>query len=113
MGTVSHMSPEQSVGKGVDQRSDIWSVGVVLYEMIAGQVPFQGKDIHRQIIAIQEGEPLPLSQQVEGVPDRLEEINSAHRYQIPSVHLMTEYSSTPPGAGARVEHVPGPNNWVK
>src|SRR6266702_8545116 len=74
MGTVSYMSPEQSVGKGVDPRTDIWSVGVVLYEMIAGCVPFQGKDIHRQIIAIQETEPAPLSQSVEGVPDRLEEI---------------------------------------
>src|SRR6266404_1985634 len=74
MGTVSYMSPEQSVGKGVDQRTDIWSVGVVLYEMIAGCVPFPGKDIHRQIIAIQETEPAPLSQLVEGVPDRLEEI---------------------------------------
>jgi TolB-like protein len=42
--------------------------------MIAGCVPFQGKDIHRQIIAIQETEPAPLSQMVEGVPDRLEEI---------------------------------------
>jgi serine/threonine-protein kinase len=74
MGTVSYMSPEQSVGKGVDQRTDIWSFGVVLYEMIAGRVPFQGKDIHRQIIAIQETEPAPLSQLVEGVPDRLAEI---------------------------------------
>jgi eukaryotic-like serine/threonine-protein kinase len=74
MGTVSYMSPEQSVGGAVDQRTDIWSAGVVLYEMIAGCVPFQGKDIHRQIIAIQEQEAPPLSQQVEGVPERLEEI---------------------------------------
>ena len=74
MGTVSYMSPEQSAGKGVDHRTDIWSVGVVLYEMITGVVPFQGNDLHRQIIAIQESEPPPLSQQVEGVPDRLEEI---------------------------------------
>ncbi len=74
MGTVSYMSPEQSVGRGIDQRTDIWSLGVVLYEMIAGAVPFQGKDIHRQVIAIQESEPAPLSQQVGGVPERLEEI---------------------------------------
>ncbi len=74
MGTVSYMSPEQSIGKDIDQRTDIWSFGVVLYEMLAGCVPFQGKDIHRQIIAIQETEPASLSQLVEGVPDRLEEI---------------------------------------
>jgi serine/threonine-protein kinase len=74
MGTASYMSPEQSAGKLVDQRTDIWSLGVLLYEMLAGRVPFQGKDIHRQIVAIQEADPPPLSQTVEGVPDRLEEI---------------------------------------
>ena len=74
MGTVSYMSPEQSIGKAIDQRTDIWSFGVVLYEMIAGCLPFQASDIHRQIIAIQESEPLPLQQHVTGVPERLEEI---------------------------------------
>ncbi|MGI8835709.1 MAG: protein kinase domain-containing protein [Pyrinomonadaceae bacterium] len=88
MGTVSYMSPEQSIGKGIDQRTDIWSFGVLLYEMLASCVPFQGKDIHRQIIAIQETEPAPLATLVEGVPDRLEEIvakclakNKDERYQ--------------------------------
>jgi len=76
MGTVSYMSPEQSAGKVVDQRTDIWSLGVVLYEMISATLPFEGKDVHRQIIAIQEQEPVPLSQLVEGVPERLEEIVS-------------------------------------
>src|SRR5215213_775721 len=74
MGTVSYMSPEQSAGKQVDQRTDIWSFGVLLYEILAGVVPFQAKDVHREIIAIQESEPAPLSQKVEGVPERLEEI---------------------------------------
>jgi serine/threonine-protein kinase len=88
MGTVSYMSPEQSIGNGIDQRTDIWSFGVLLYEMLAGCVPFQGKDIHRQIIAIQETEPASLATLVEGVPDRLEEIvakclakNKDERYQ--------------------------------
>src|SRR5437899_2294618 len=70
MGTVGYMSPEQSAGHGIDQRTDIWSFGVLLYEMLAGCVPFQGKDIHRQIIAIQETEPEPLATLVEVVPDR-------------------------------------------
>src|SRR5215475_6661166 len=75
MGTVAYMSPEQSEGSGhIDHRTDIWSLGAVLYEMVAGRVPFEGKDVHRQIIAIQEQAPAPLSRFAEGVPDRLEDI---------------------------------------
>jgi serine/threonine protein kinase/Flp pilus assembly protein TadD len=75
MGTVAYMSPEQSEGsERIDHRTDIWSLGVVLYEMVTGHLPFEGKDVHRQIIAIQEQAPAPLSRFAEGVPDRLEDI---------------------------------------
>src|SRR5215813_11781912 len=75
LGTAGYMSPEQSAGsEHVDHRTDIWSLGVVLYEMITGRLPFEGKDVHRQVIAIQEQAPAPLSRFVEDIPDRLEDI---------------------------------------
>jgi serine/threonine protein kinase/tetratricopeptide (TPR) repeat protein len=75
VGTIAYMSPEQSAASAqVDHRTDIWSLGVVLYEMIAARMPFEGRDKYRQIIAIQEADPPPLSRYAEGVPDRLEEI---------------------------------------
>ena len=70
MGTVSYMSPEQARGKETDARTDIWSLGVVLYEMLSGRVPFTGETINHTIVSILEKEPLLL----ENVPDELQRI---------------------------------------
>jgi serine/threonine protein kinase/Flp pilus assembly protein TadD len=60
MGTVAYMSPEQARGLSVDARTDIWSLGVLLYETIAGRQPFAGPTPTDVIIAIAEREPAPL-----------------------------------------------------
>ena len=65
MGTPSYMSPEQIRGMAVDTRSDIFSLGVVLYEMVAGRVPFAGETAADTIAAILEHDPAPLSAPVE------------------------------------------------
>src|SRR6267142_41712 len=70
MGTVSYMSPEQARGNPTDGRTDIWSLGVVLYEMLAGKVPFTGETINHTIVSILEREPLLL----ENVPGELQRI---------------------------------------
>ena len=75
MGTVGYMSPEQARGTDVDTRTDVWSLGVVLYEMVAGRTPFEGETPSHVIVSILESEPPPLSLSV-GVPAELERIIS-------------------------------------
>ncbi|HEX8847136.1 MAG TPA: protein kinase [Pyrinomonadaceae bacterium] len=74
MGTVHYMSPEQARGLAVDERTDIWSLGVVLYEMVAGQVPFAGETMSDVIVAVLDREPLPLASPTEDVPAELQRI---------------------------------------
>jgi non-specific serine/threonine protein kinase len=74
MGTVAYMSPEQARGIAVDATTDIWSLGVVLYEMLTGHKPFEGRTMSHVIVSILEKEPPPLAQYVQPAPDDLQRI---------------------------------------
>jgi serine/threonine-protein kinase len=94
-GTVGYMSPEQSLGKPIDLRTDIWALGVVLAEMLGGQNPFWRDGVPSTVVAILNDPPRPM----EGVPIELQQIvyralskDPAHRYQSCS-ELRTDLES--------------------
>jgi serine/threonine-protein kinase len=76
MGTANYMSPEQARGIDVDARTDLWSIGVVLYEMISGRGPFVGETATDSISLIVQKDPVPLTRYVNDVPAELERIVS-------------------------------------
>jgi serine/threonine protein kinase/Tfp pilus assembly protein PilF len=95
LGTVRYMSPEQAYGASVDKGTDIWSLGVVLYEMVTGHAPFTGETPGEAMSSILEKEPPPLTSYVAHTPAELQQIISKtlrkereERYQ--SAHELLE-----------------------
>ncbi len=88
LGTVSYMSPEQAKGEEVDYRTDIWSLGIIIYEMLTGQLPFKGEYESAVIYSIMNDTQEPVTGLRTGVPMELERIinkclqkSPADRYQ--------------------------------
>src|SRR5437588_1850710 len=99
IGTAHYMSPEQARGLQIDRRTDIWSLGVVLYEMIGGRVPFEGATSSDVIAAVLDREPTTLARFCPEVPNELEWIvkkalrkHREERYQTVR-ELMTDLKS--------------------
>ncbi len=88
LGTINYMSPEQAKGERVDERTDIFSLSVVIYEMTAGRTPFAGDSLSETFANLINAEPQPLSRFSSNVPDELQRIvakmlrkNKDERYQ--------------------------------
>ncbi len=74
LGTINYMSPEQAKGEKIDERTDIFSFGTVLYEMITGRTPFAGDSMSETFANLINSEPQPLSRYTANVPDELQRV---------------------------------------
>ncbi len=88
LGTVGYMSPEQIEGKKVDQRSDIFSVGVILYEMVTGRRPFEGDNDAAIVKAITSSTPEPIARFKSGVTGELQRIIDKALVKDPSLRYQ-------------------------
>ena len=91
LGTVAYMSPEQTQGNEVDHRTDIWSLGVLFYEMISGQLPFKGDYEQAVIYSILNEEPEPLTSLGTGVPRELDRLISKALTKSPDQRCQSMY----------------------
>ena len=76
IGTIEYMSPEQAQGEEVDQRADIWSFGIVLYEMLTGKMPFRGEYDQAVLYSILNEDPEPVNVLSEVSPELVQIMKS-------------------------------------
>jgi eukaryotic-like serine/threonine-protein kinase len=122
VGTVSYMAPEQALGRPVDHRADLFSLGIVLFEMLTGRVPFEGASPTAIIDRILHETPPPVSRFVSSIPASLDllvaralEKDPAFRYQSAREmkadlrQVAAELDGAPQGPTARASALAGPD----
>jgi tetratricopeptide (TPR) repeat protein/TolB-like protein len=88
VGTAAYMSPEQVRGAAADARSDVWAVGVILYEMLTGRVPFRGTYAEAIAYAIRNDAPAPVREQRPEVPEEVEQLVFRALHKDPGVRYQ-------------------------
>lgn len=113
LGTPAYMSPEQATGSVVDQRSDLWSLGATLYEMLAGERAFPGAHPQVVIFSIVTRDPTPLHSVRHGIPEDLLRVverclakDPAERYAS-AADLLADLDEDPTLPSSRVVALPG------
>ena len=112
MGTINYMSPEQARARAVDARSDIWSTGIMIYEMVVGTKPFGGATSAHTIVEILEKDPVPLTEVgPAGMPEELQRIvakslakNADERYQT-AKDMMLDLRALRRGLDAKTQQI--------
>ncbi len=106
VGTAAYMSPEQGRGEAVDHRTDIWSLGVVMYELLTGELPFRGEYEAAVIYSLVNENPKPIEQLRPGIPDAVRRIveramekEPEERFQT-AAEFLTALKAALKGAGA-------------
>jgi serine/threonine protein kinase len=109
VGTASYMSPEQAQGAKIDHRTDLWSLGVILYEMVTGKLPFRGEHEAAIMYSLMNESPEPLVRYKSNIPDELQRIvdkalekNRGMRYQYID-ELRTDLKKLSKGIESSVE----------